>query len=46
MNMENLTRREEMALRILSMMYKLVAPDQNHSFKNDEAVKFILGETK
>lgn len=41
---KNLTRREEMALRILSVMYRLVAPDQQHAFKNDEAIKFILGE--
>ena len=42
----NLTRREEMALRILSVMFKLIAPDQKHAFKNDEAINFILGESK
>lgn len=42
--MQDLTAREKMAMRILSVMFKIIAPDREHSFKNDEMIKFIFGE--
>jgi len=42
--MSSLTVRERMALSILAVMFKIVAPDQKHNFKNTEYIDEILKE--
>lgn len=44
--MGELTTREKIALRILAVMFKLVAPNQKYSFKNDEMIDFIMEAKK
>jgi len=42
--MSPLTTRERIALRILAVMFKIVAPDQKHNFKNTEFINEIMKE--
>ena len=44
--MDEMTTREKMALRILAVMFKIVAPNQEHSFKNAEMIDYIFGKAK
>ena len=44
MTKDVLTKREKMALRILKVMFLIVAPNQDHSFKNSEFMEGLFNE--
>lgn len=44
MTKDVLTAREKMALKILRVMFLIVAPNQDHSFKNSEFMKDLFND--
>ena len=44
MTKDVLTKREKMALKILKVMFLIVAPNQDHNFKNSEYMEDLFDE--
>ena len=44
MTKDVLTKREKMALKILKIMFLIVAPNQEHNFKNAEFMKDLFND--
>ena len=44
MSKDVFTKREKMALKILKVMFLIVAPNQEHNFKNVELMKDLFND--